>query len=61
MAVAVVDQSGHAKAVQREYGASMFCVDIVLGKAWAAVGMGASSRVLAKRAQENPNFFAALA
>ena len=31
------------------------------GKAWAAVGMDASSRTLAARAKDNPNFFVALA
>lgn len=61
MAVVVLDEAGHLKAAQREDGASMFRVDIATGKAWAAVGMGASSRVLAERAQGNPAFFHTLA
>ncbi len=61
MTVVVVDDAGHVKAVQRQDGASMFRVDIATGKAWAAVGMGASSRVLAQRAKDNPNFFTTLA
>jgi uncharacterized protein GlcG (DUF336 family) len=61
MAVVVLDDAGHLKAAQREDGASMFRMDVALGKAWAAVGMGASSRVLAERAQGNPNFFVTLA
>jgi uncharacterized protein GlcG (DUF336 family) len=61
MAVVVLDDAGHMKAAQREDGASMFRMDVALGKAWAAVGMGASSRVLAERAQGNPNFFVTLA
>lgn len=61
MAVVVVDDAGHIKAVQREDDASMFRVDIATGKAWAAVGMGAASRELAQRAQGNPNFFNTLA
>ena len=61
MAVVVLDASGHAKVVQRQDGASMFRVDIATGKAWAAVGMGASSRTLAERAAANPNFFVTLA
>ena len=61
MAVVVLDASGNVKATQREDGASMFRVDVATGKAWAAVGMDASSRVLAERAQGNPNFFTALA
>ncbi|PXW97589.1 uncharacterized protein GlcG (DUF336 family) [Sphaerotilus hippei] len=61
MAVVVLDEAGHLKAAQREDGASMFRTDIATGKAWAAVGLGASSRVLAERARVNPNFFTTLA
>jgi uncharacterized protein GlcG (DUF336 family) len=61
MAVVVLDDAGHLKAARREDGASMFRVDIATGKAWAAVGMGASSRKLAERAQGNPVFFTSLA
>lgn len=61
MAVVVLDASGNVKAAQREDGASMFRVDVATGKAWAAVGMDASSRVLAERAKGKPNFFTALA
>ena len=61
MAVVVLDEGGHLKAAQREDGASMFRVDIATGKAWAAIGMGASSRDLAERAKGNPNFFVTLA
>ena len=61
LGVVVLDESGHLKAAQREDAASMFRIDIALGKAWAAVGMGASSRALAARAKDNPNFFVALA
>jgi len=61
LTVVVLDASGHIKAVGRDDGASMFRFDVALGKAYAAVGMGAPSRVLAERARENPNFFVALA
>ena len=61
MAVAVLDESGHLKAFAREDGASMFRFEIAQGKAWGAVGMGASSRTLAQRAKDNPNFFVTLA
>ena len=44
----------------RAAGASMFRIDVATGKAWGAVGMGASSRVLAQRAKDNPNFFLSL-
>ena len=61
MAVVVLDASGHLKSAQREDGASMFRFDIAMGKTWAAVGMGAASRVLAQRAKDNPNFYTTLA
>lgn len=61
MAVVVIDESGLLKAAQREDGASMFRVDVALGKAWGAVAFSISSRELAERAEQNPNFFVALA
>lgn len=61
MGVVVLDDSGHLVAAQRQDGASMFRIDVATGKAWAAVGMGASSRLLAERAAGNPNFFVSLA
>ena len=61
LAVAVLDQSGHVKSLQREDGASMFRCDVAVGKAWASVGMGVASRTLLARAKENPQFFGALA
>lgn len=61
ISVVVLDASGHLKAMQREDGASMFRSDVAMGKAWAAVAMGVSSRALAARAKDNPNFFVTLA
>ena len=60
LAVAVLDQSGHVKSLQREDGASMFRCDVAVGKAYASVGMGVASRTLLQRAKENPQFFGAL-
>ena len=61
MGVVVIDDSGNLKSAQREDGASMFRIDIATGKAYAAVGMGVSSRVLFERAKDNPSFFVSLA
>jgi len=61
MGIAVLDEAGHLKAFAREDGASMFRFEIAQGKAWGAVGMGTSSRTLAQRAKDNPNFFVSLA
>ena len=60
MAVVVLDEAGHVRALQREDGASMFRIDVATGKAWAAVNMGASSRTLLERARDNPIFYGAL-
>ncbi|SDS23732.1 GlcG/HbpS family heme-binding protein [Microlunatus soli] len=61
LAVVVLDDAGHLISGQRADGASMFRMDVATGKAWAAVGMGSSSAVLAQRAAENPVFFTSLA
>ena len=61
MGIAVLDAAGNLKAFASEDGASMFRFDIARAKAWGAVGMGISSRKLAERAKENPNFFVSLA
>ena len=60
MGIVVLDESGNLKAFAREDGASMFRFDVARAKAWGAVGMGASSRVLMQRAKDNPNFFISL-
>ncbi len=60
MGIAVLDAAGNLKAFASEDGASMFRFEIARAKAWGAVGMGVSSRVLAQRAKDNPNFFVSL-
>ena len=61
MGVVVVDAAAQVVASVREDGASALRLDIALGKAAAAVGMGASSRVLTQRAKDLPAFFGAVA
>ena len=61
MAIVVVDAAAQVVASAREDGASALRLDIALGKAAAAIGMGASSRVLTQRAKELPVFFGAVA
>lgn len=61
LAVVVLDASGNVVAAQREDNASMFRMDIALGKAWGAAAMGCSSRALGNRAKDNPAFFTTLA
>lgn len=61
LGVVVIDTGGNIVSAQRDDGASMFRIDVARAKAWAAVAMGTSSRALARRAKENPNFFITLA
>ncbi|HTR83487.1 MAG TPA: heme-binding protein [Reyranella sp.] len=60
LAVAVLDESGNVRSLQRQDEASMLRNEVAIGKAWAAVGMGVSSAVLLERAKGNPSFFGAL-
>lgn len=61
MGVVVVDAAAQVVACAREDGASALRLDIALGKAAAAVGMGVNSRVLTERAKGLPAFFGAVA
>jgi len=61
MGVVVVDAAGQTVVCAREDGASALRLDIALGKAGAAIGMGVNSRALALRAKDLPAFFNAVA
>src|ERR1044072_1321886 len=61
LALAVRDQSGDGKPLQRETAARMFRCVCAVGKGYATVGLGVASRTLLQRAKENPQFFGALA
>lgn len=61
MGVVVVDAAAQVVTSAREDGASALRLDIALGKAAAAVGMGVNSRVLTERAKGLPAFFGAVA
>ena len=61
IAVAVFDVRGALIAYAAEDGSSLHRQDIAFAKANGALGMGLGSRTLAKRAQAQPQFFAALA
>lgn len=61
MGVVVVDAAAQVVASAREDGATALRLDIALGKAAAAVGMGVNSRVLTERAKSLPAFFNAVA
>lgn len=61
MGVVVVDAAAQVLASAREDGASALRLDIALGKAGAAIGMGCDSRALVARAKDMPAFFGAIA
>jgi uncharacterized protein GlcG (DUF336 family) len=61
LTVAVLDAGGHLVALQREDGSGILRPAIAEAKAWAALGMGQSSRALGARLRERVAFQAALA
>ena len=61
LGVSVLDAGGNLVCFEREDRAGFIRFDITFAKAWGSLGMGFSSRELAKRSQTNPAFFAALA
>ena len=60
LAVAVLDETGQMKSFQREDETSLMRADVATGKAWGALGMGRSSRVLGNVAADRPHFVQAL-
>jgi uncharacterized protein GlcG (DUF336 family) len=61
LAVAVLDSGGNLVAYKREDGSGLLRFDIAFGKAWAALGMGMSTRLIRDRLKERPAFQSALA
>ena len=60
LAVAVLDETGQLQSFQREDETSLMRADVAIGKAWGALGMGRSSRVLGDLAAQRPHFVQAL-
>ena len=56
LAVIVVEPGCKVKAFQKEDGASMIRFEMAFGKAYAALALGRSSRLVRVRAQEKPIF-----
>jgi uncharacterized protein GlcG (DUF336 family) len=61
LAVAVLDAGGHLVAFKREDGCGVMRFDVAFGKAWAALGMGMSTRLIRDRMANRPAFQSALA
>ncbi|MPZ54826.1 MAG: heme-binding protein [Acidimicrobiia bacterium] len=60
LTVAVLDTGGHPIVVERSDGSEFLRIDICIGKAWGALGMGVPGRLLAEKAAHAPHFVAAL-
>jgi uncharacterized protein GlcG (DUF336 family) len=61
LTVAVLDAGGHLMAFKREDGSGIMRPEVAIGKAYGALGMGASTRLLRDRLADRPAFQAALA
>lgn len=60
-AIVVLDSGGQLVAFKRENGCGILRFDIAVGKAWAALGMGMSTRQLRDRLADRPVFQSTLA
>ncbi len=60
MTVVVLDAGGRIVASQSEDGSGLLRFDVARGKAWGALGMGMSSRLIRDRLASRPSFQAAL-
>ena len=49
LTVAVLDAGGHPVVMKRDDGSEFLRVDVAIGKAWGALGMGVPSRLLAEK------------
>jgi uncharacterized protein GlcG (DUF336 family) len=56
ISVIVVEPGGKVKAFQKEDGSSMIRFEMAFGKAYAALALGRSSRLVRERALERPIF-----
>ena len=55
LTAAVLDAGGHQLALKREDGSGIIRVQVAIAKAYGALGMGVSSRVIGERLAARPN------
>ncbi len=60
LTVVVLDSGGHMVVVKREDGSGIFRVQVANAKAYGALGMGVSTRVMGQRLDNRPVFAASL-
>lgn len=56
LTIVVLDAGGRMKAMQKQDGASMLRFEIAYGKAYAALAMGRSSKLVLQKQREKPVF-----
>lgn len=61
LTVAVLDPGGALVALGREDGSGFLRPDVAIGKAYGVLGLGMSSRAIAGRAADSPEFFTSVA
>ena len=61
LTVVVLDLGGQMIAMKREDGAGIIRREIALGKAYGALGLGISSRMIFEKMTERPTFLTAIA
>ena len=61
LTVVILDAGGNPVVIKRQDGSGIMRVDIAFGKAWGALGMGISSRLMRDRLADRPIFLNALA
>jgi len=61
LTVVVLDSGGRLVAMKSEDGSGLLRYDVAYGKAWGALGMGMSSRLIRDRLSARPQFQTALA
>jgi uncharacterized protein GlcG (DUF336 family) len=61
LTVAVLDAGGHLVALKREDKSGILRVEVAVGKAYGALGMGVPTRLLRDRLAERPNFVSGVA
>ena len=60
LTVVVLDAGGHMVAVKREDGSGIFRIEVANAKAYGALGMGVSTRLMGQRLADRPVFGASL-
>ena len=56
LSIILLDAGGRVKAFQKQDGAALLRFEIAYGKAFAALGLGRSSKLVLQKYREKPNF-----